>query len=173
MVDLSTVTAWVQAHRLSLLLALAFLLGLVCTLYLTGLARRLLGSRYRKRGLRAEKRALRLLRKKGYRVLEHQPRFRSLLYVDGFLTAFEVTPDFLVERDGRRFVVEIKSAPEHAGIRTAAVRRQVIEYLWAAEMPCLLLTMPAGEIEIISFGDSGSVDAFADDVGQGDQMEGG
>jgi len=73
----------------------------------------------------------------------------------------------------RRFVVEIKSAPEHAGIRTAAVRRQVIEYLWAAEMPCLLLTMPAGEIEIISFGDSGSVDAFADDVGQGDQMEGG
>ena len=47
-----------------------------------------------------------------------------------------------------KYVVEIKR--DQSGVRSAGVRRQVLEYLVASKLPCLLVTMPDGEITEIN-----------------------
>ena len=163
---------WIAANKFLLLLASGFLLGLACAFYLALLFRRWLGGRHRKKGRKAEKKAVKLLQKRGFRVLERDPAFASELLVDDHVTRFPVTPDLLVERDGQRFVVEIKSYRDNISIQTASIRRQVLEYLWASGLPCLLVTMPEGNIEMVDFADR-SGGALADDMGEFDQVEGG
>ena len=75
--------------------------------------------------------------------------FHSELLVNGELEHFNVTPDLLVERDGQQYVVEIKRYRERGWISNAAVRRQILEYLHASGLACLLVRMPEGLIDHI------------------------
>ncbi len=101
------------------------------------------------RGRRAEKKAVRLLKKNGFRILETAPSITSSLLVDDVPRRFTVTPDFLATRDGQTYVVEVKRYRAGNSINNAGIRRQVLEYLIAAELPCLLIAMPEGSIEEI------------------------
>jgi len=130
---------------------LAFIAGLLLMWQISLWWRVRRGHRGQGRGRRAEKRALRLLKKQGYILLEREPRFETRLLVEGELRSFTVTPDFLVTRDDRDYVVEVKRRAEGNSIQGAGVRRQVTEYLLATDLPCLLVCMPEGVIEEISF----------------------
>lgn len=72
--------------------------------------------------------------------------------VDGASRAFDITPDFIVARDGVSYVVEVKRTDGDAVAR-ASNRRQVTEYLLATGMPCLLVNMTLREIQHIAFPD--------------------
>ena len=90
-----------------------------------------------------------MLKSEGYTILEVEPVFHSELLVNGELEHFNVTPDLLVERDGQQYVVEIKRYRERGWISNAAVRRQILEYLHASGLACLLVRMPEGLIDHI------------------------
>lgn len=107
------------------------------------------GTVNRKRGKRAEHEARKLLERKGYKVLDEQPHFTHTLCVNGVPLSFDVNPDLLVRRDGIDYVVEVKNCNESSGVNNAAIRRQVIEYLRATGLPCLLVNMPEGRIDLI------------------------
>ena len=80
-----------------------------------------------------------------------QPVFSSQLHVDGSSKKFDVTPDFLVERNGKRYVVEVKRLDRgEASVSNADIRRQILEYLYVSGLPCLLVQMPQGIIEAIA-----------------------
>jgi len=98
------------------------------------------GRRFRRRGKRAERMAAKLLKKNGFSVIEKEPHIRSDLLIDGELESFDITPDFLVEKAGQSFVVEVKSHGEWSLINQAGVRRQLVEYVYATGLPCILLT---------------------------------
>ncbi len=129
------------------LAVLFFLAGLGFALLLRKRGLRIMGARHRLRGKHAEIDAAQLLESEGFRILEVEPRIRHALYVNGELTNFEITPDFLVEKDDQPYVVEVKRAS--GGIHNAAVRRQALEYMVAANLPCLLVLMPEGDMDLV------------------------
>ena len=132
-----------------LFMALAFVAGLALATFIIRRLRIRLGSVNRKKGQAAEQQARDLLEEEGFEVLEVQPRFSNELLLDGTPTRFEITPDLMVIKDGQRYVVEIKRYREGCSVQNAGIRRQVVEYLLASGLPCLLVKMPEGEIDLI------------------------
>jgi len=129
---------------------LTFLLGVSMTWRLVRWSGRRRGRGSLHRGRRAERRAMRLLKKQGFRILEITPVIESELIVDGAPRRFTITPDFLVDDgDGHEYVVEVKRHHQGNSIANAGIRRQVLEYLYASERACLLVAMPEGIIEEI------------------------
>jgi hypothetical protein len=106
--------------------------------------------RRRRGGARAERRARRLLERNGYRLVAEQPRRKGCILLDGEPESFELRADAIVEKDGERLVVEIKSGAASAASRET--RRQLLEYLWVFELDGILLVdMAAGRIYRVEF----------------------
>jgi len=131
----------------SIVAFLLFLLGLIVAFQVAKGLRRSKGSRVRTRGKRAENNAASLLEDEGFRILKVEPVIRHKLRINGRAMNFDITPDFLVEKDDQRYVVEVKQLD--GSIKNAPIRRQVLEYMAAANLPCLLVIMPQGYLDII------------------------
>jgi len=126
----------------------ACLIGMVLALLLFQLRQRRRGQRHHNMGLKQERKARKLLKKFGFKLMEVQPQFESQLMVNDEKMSFMVTPDFLVSLQGVHYVVEVKSGrPKWSS--HARTRRQVLEYLVASGMPCLLLNMEDRDFEVI------------------------
>jgi Holliday junction resolvase-like predicted endonuclease len=109
------------------------------------------GRRDNARGKRGERDAERLLRAHGYRVLARQQHARYPLTVDGDSYDVELVIDFVVERNGERFVVEVKTG-DAARLDRADTRRQLLEYQLASSAArVLLVEAEAGRIRELSF----------------------
>lgn len=132
-----------------LVLLLVFVLGLMCAYYINAWLLRRMGKVNQRRGRRAEHRARDILESEGFEILDIEPRIESRLLVNGDDTTFVVTPDLLVSKDGVQYVVEVKQLDDRSGVSSASVRRQVIEYVYATGMPCLLIRMPEGDIDMV------------------------
>jgi Holliday junction resolvase-like predicted endonuclease len=75
----------------------------------------------------AELRAERWLVQHGFRIADRQILRRGEIHVDGEPYRFDVRADLIVERDGERALVEIKTG-EAAEPNSSATRRQMLEY---------------------------------------------
>jgi hypothetical protein len=98
--------------------------------------------RLRRRWSRArsvERQAARLLEECGYAVLGHQVETRYAVLVDGKPTQVLLRADYLVSRDGRQFVAEVKSGEVAPRLDSAATRRQLLEYRVAFQVDGVLL----------------------------------
>jgi hypothetical protein len=94
--------------------------------------------RRRRRGARGERAALALLEEAGYRVLAGQETATGRYRVDGEEVSFQVRADAIVEKAGRRLVVEIKTGAA-ADLATRATRRQLLEYAYVFRLDGVLL----------------------------------
>ena len=81
----------------------------------------------RRKGKKGEKASMKLLEKNGYKILEEQIKLEGFLLVDEALRKFELRPDLLVEKDGIRYIAEIKTG-EVANPSNRNTRRQLHEY---------------------------------------------
>ena len=126
---------------------LCFALGLFCAFSYTRWSRSRSGRKSRKRGQKAERRASRILKAQGFQIVENQPSFTSAFVVNGKMEYFQVLPDYLVKKDGQVYIVEVKT--NQSGISNAGIRRQILEYLYATDLPCLLVRMPDGIIDFV------------------------
>ncbi|CAM2068241.1 hypothetical protein SCOR_22930 [Sulfidibacter corallicola] len=140
--------AWLAANPTagSIILLLFAAVTVFLTLKAVALKNRWSGYFGRRRGLRAERGALKLLRRAGYTVIDPDPRISYELWIDGARRRFDITPDLLVARDGKDYIVEIKRKERLGGINNAIVRRQVLEYAVATGGPCLLVDMTSRTI---------------------------
>jgi Holliday junction resolvase-like predicted endonuclease len=86
-----------------------------------------------------ERQAVALLESHGYRVIEAQLRGHWWIEVDGEEQRVEVIADLLVERDGHRWIAEVKTGDLATDPTRPATRRQLLEYLLAFEPDGLLL----------------------------------
>jgi hypothetical protein len=130
----------------------ALCFGAWCGLALAARRARRRMARSRRAGRRGESRALRLLRRRGYRVLAREVRAKVRVRVDGRTLEYDVRADALVRRWWRRYVVEIKTGGS-ATPANRATRRQLLEY--ACAFRCrgvLLVDADGGRIRRVEFG---------------------
>jgi hypothetical protein len=141
---------WVWWLLLAALL-LAALLGVLLTLLWKRRAARWAGSRARTHGLAAERAAEALLEDAGYRVVARQLEGAAHVYIDGVRRESTIKVDLVVERRGRRFVVEVKSGQQRHATQDGT-RRQLLEYAHVfAPHDLLLVNTRDGEIHEIRF----------------------
>lgn len=80
-----------------------------------------------RKAFRGEKKALPLLKRHGYHLVEGQCQGKVTYFVDGQAQEGLVRCDAIVEKYGRRYVVEIKTG-DQAKVSLPQVRRQLLEY---------------------------------------------
>jgi len=96
-------------------------------------------ARSRRTGRKAERAAVRLLRRAGYRVVEEQPTARVQVEIDGRAESFLVRGDLLVRRRRRTYLAEIKGGEDSASVAHRGTRRQLLEYAAAFPVDGILL----------------------------------
>lgn len=115
-----------------------------------------LGSRrVRSRNARAqvgEIEAEQLLEGLGYQIIDRQVRCLWWIEVDGAATEVSLRADLVVERQGSRFVAEVKTGSLVPNPKHPQTRRQLLEYSMAfAPMGVLLVDMEAREVHRVRF----------------------
>ena len=80
-----------------------------------------------RRAQSGENRAEKLLAQRGYTILDAQVRRPVVMSVDGERVESFIKADYLVRKDGRDFLVEVKTGKQ-ANVRLPNVRRQLFEY---------------------------------------------
>ena len=94
------------------------------------------------RARRGERKAERQLVSAGYRIVDRQVTGRVHLKVDGESISYLLRVDLIVERDGRRYVAEVKTGQKAPNLQNCATRRQLLEYGVAYEVDGVLLVEP-------------------------------
>ena len=108
-------------------------------------------------GARAEKDAVTLLERHGYAILEGQVSEESVFLVDGEETVCALRADYIAQKEGKRFVVEVKSGESAPSPTNSATRRQLLEYEHVFRPDGLILAdMHAGKLKRIEFGLTGA-----------------
>lgn len=92
-----------------------------------------------KRAAVGEQRALAWLEERGFRVLGAQVCVEHPVAVDGRVVKIALRADYLAERDGARYVVEVKTGALAPRIETSATRRQILEYRVAFDVDGVVL----------------------------------
>ena len=106
-----------------------------------------------RRGRRGESNAIGLLEKHGYRIVQSQVTLPGHLYVDDDRMDFDIRPDYLVERDGVRYLAEVKTGGA-AKVGNISTRRQLLEYARLASTDTIVLVdATTGTVRKIRFED--------------------
>ena len=105
---------------------------------------RLMVDRHRRRrrakhAAHGEYRAERLLRARGFKIVDRQVRRPWALQINGRERRFELRADMIVKRRGRRYVAEVKTGSHVASVHHGPTRRQLLEYSHAFETEGVLL----------------------------------
>ena len=104
------------------------------------------------RGADGEVRAEKLLRAAGYAIVARQATGSWTVHADGAPLEVDLRADYLVARDGRRFVAEVKTGRLAPRLETAATRRQLLEYRFAFDVDgVLLVDADAARVSAIEF----------------------
>jgi hypothetical protein len=104
--------------------------------------------RARARMLRArdgERTARELLVRRGFQIVAEQAPGSIVLRVDGADSVHALRADFLVVRDGQRFVAEVKTGALAPSLDHAPTRRQILEYCAAFDVDGALLVDPESD----------------------------
>ena len=96
-------------------------------------------SRHRRQGREGEARAIRLLKRAGYRILDTEGGAKGQIRVDGDPIEYRVRADAIVSRRFRRYVAEFKGGPKSAAVTNRATRRQLLEYALLFDVAGVLL----------------------------------
>jgi len=109
-------------------------------------------ARSRRIGRSAERSAVKLLRRAGYRIVERQPTARVEVQVDDRIESFLVRGDLLVRHRRRLYLAEIKGGAGSGTIAHRATRRQLLEYATLFPVDGVLLVyVPARRIQRVRF----------------------
>ena len=134
-----------------ILLSIAIVYLLVLGWWRSGKGHRRAVSRAARAGA-GEVAAEELLESRGYTLIDRQVRCLWWIEVDGEEEEVELRADLLVERDGERFVAEVKTGTRAPDPTYPPTRRQLLEYTLAfAPYGVLLVDVEEGEILTVDF----------------------
>ena len=140
------VLVWIAGGALALLLLQALWLAAG-----RALRRRRTVVRF-ERAARGEERAAKVLAARGYTVLGAQVAAEHALLVDRDEVVVPLRADYVVEKRGVRYVVEVKTGEVAPRIETRATRRQILEYRVAFDVDgVLLVDGDSGVIREVTF----------------------
>ena len=104
------------------------------------------------RAVRGEARAPVWLEERGYTVVGAQVVVEHPVRVDDRVVTVALRADYLAEKEGARFVVEVKTGAVAPRIETSATRRQMLEYRIAFDVDgVVLVDAEAGNVHEVTF----------------------
>ena len=134
------------------LLILGLILGIIAFYYLRKTWFRIRLNRKMGRARRAETAAVKVLQQQGYQIIDIQKRVPIVTLMDGSPYNNWVQADFIVEKRGRRYVVDVKTGEQATKVTNSATRRQLLEYyLIYRPDGILLLDMEYGKLREVNF----------------------
>ena len=92
----------------------------------------------KRKGRKGEGIAVKLLNKEGYEIIEEQVFFSGFLFEDNQKVEYLVKPDFIVKKNGEKFIAEVKTGAS-ALIQNRNTRRQILEYSHLSQNKTVLL----------------------------------
>ncbi len=93
-----------------------------------------------------------LLKKKGFRIIDRQKRADIITYIDGKPNLGFVQADFIVEKNKKKYVAEVKAGELVAEATEPSTRRQLLEYKFAYRPDgVLLVDMIDRSIHLVDF----------------------
>ena len=112
----------------------------------------------RRRGRIGEEEAIKLLKKNGYNIVQSQLPLAGGCIVDGEAVEFKVRVDYLVERQGVKYLAEVKTG-DAANPKNVSTRRQLFEYAALSHSETVLLVDATnGKVMEIRFSDKTELD---------------
>ena len=104
------------------------------------------------RAVRGEREAAALLRARGYAIVKAQAAASYPVQIDGETVLAGLRADYIVSKNGARFVAEVKTGALAPSITTAATRRQLLEYELAFGVDgVLLVDGERGSVHAVAF----------------------
>jgi Holliday junction resolvase-like predicted endonuclease len=104
------------------------------------------------RGKNLENKARKFLQKKGFSILKSQHQFYHKYSVNGKMYSSEIIPDYIVKKNGKIYIVEVKSGRSAIAINNSNTRRQLLEYDFVINCDGIfLLDMENEKMELIKF----------------------
>lgn len=104
------------------------------------------------RAVLGEARAPALLEARGFSVIGAQVMVEHAVRIDDRVVAVPLRADYLAERNGARYVVEVKTGALAPRIETSATRRQILEYRIAFDVDgVVLVDAESGRVHEITF----------------------
>ena len=82
---------------------------------------------YKRKGKKAEQKAIKLLKKNGYKIESFQTTAKGKLLQDDETLTFLIRADLIVSKNKKKFIAEVKSG-KAASIEEINTRRQLLEY---------------------------------------------
>jgi hypothetical protein len=141
-------------EALALVAALAVAIAVVQAVVLAGTrwARRRRMSIRMERARAGEDAAPALLEDHGYAVLGSQAVVEHAVRIDGRDVVVALRADYLAEKRGARYVVEVKTGAVAPRIETSATRRQMLEYRIAFDVDgVVLVDAESGRVHEVTF----------------------
>ena len=104
------------------------------------------------RAVRGEERAPGWLAEHGFTVIAAQVVIAHEVRIDDRVVTVDLRADYLAERDGARYVVEVKTGALAPKLETPATRRQILEYRIAFDVDgVLLVDGETGRVHEVTF----------------------
>ncbi|KJF44279.1 hypothetical protein [Draconibacterium sediminis] len=104
------------------------------------------------RGIVMEEKAKTLLQKRGYKVVNSQQQFVHNFEVNGKPFKSDLKVDYIAKKNGKTYIVEVKSGTSAIDIRNRNTRRQLLEYDFVIESDgIVLLDMENQKLQHIQF----------------------
>ena len=82
---------------------------------------------YKRKGKKAEQKAIKLLKKNGYKIESFQTIAKGKLLQDDETINFFIRADLIISKNKKKFIAEVKSG-KSASIEDINTRRQLLEY---------------------------------------------
>ena len=129
--------------------------GIICFIFYIKISNWSRAKKLRKRfskSRQAEKEAEKILRKKGYAIIDAQKSKPLLITIGDKIHRYLVRIDYLARKRGKVYVVEVKSGEKIPYITNRETRRQMLEYYLAYQPSgILLLNMKNKSISEVKF----------------------
>ena len=81
----------------------------------------------KRKGRKGEGIAVKILHKEGYEIIDEQVTFSGFLFENNKKIEYLVKPDFIVKKNGEKFIAEVKTGASIL-IQNRNTRRQILEY---------------------------------------------
>ncbi|WP_430810258.1 MULTISPECIES: hypothetical protein [unclassified Carboxylicivirga] len=104
------------------------------------------------RGNKLELQARNFLKSKGYTIVDYQGNYEHHYIENGERHTASIQPDYIVKKNGRKYIVEVKSGFQAISARNKNTRRQLLEYDYVVENDgVFLLDMENHQMKLVQF----------------------
>lgn len=104
------------------------------------------------RGNKLELQAKNFLKSKGYTIVDYQSTYQHKYLEDGEVQYADIQPDYIVKKNGKKYIVEVKSGSQAISARNKSTRRQLLEYDYVVENDgVFLLDMENRQLKLVQF----------------------